>query len=228
MSQKTSTSSRLPLWIERAREYIGVKEDPSPVKDNPQIIDFLRSTDVKTKTRVRGVDIPVPGGQRYLTEEIPWCAAFVNYCLKESRMSNLPSNSASVKSWKNYGVPVLKQDIRPGDIVFFRGDTHVGFATSAPKDGKISIISGNKGGYSVDEKTYSINQIADTAQRPISGYYATTGSQLTADAAPPPPDACGCSSSITINISAPRRYYGQSNGYHTPPAANVATITHHH
>ncbi|MFN9790209.1 MAG: hypothetical protein ACK53X_03850, partial [Holosporales bacterium] len=114
MSQKTSTSSRLPPWIERAREYIGVTEDPSPVKDNPQIIDFLRSTDVKTKTRVRGVDIPVPGGQRYLTEEIPWCAAFVNYCLKESGMSNLPSNSASVKSWKNYGVPVLKQDIRPG------------------------------------------------------------------------------------------------------------------
>jgi hypothetical protein len=78
MSQKTSTSSRLPPWIERAREYIGVTEDPSPVKDNPQIIDFLRSTDVKTKTRMLGVDIPVPGGQRYLTEEIPWCAAFVN------------------------------------------------------------------------------------------------------------------------------------------------------
>lgn len=180
MSQNTATSSSFrPSWLNTAREYLGTKEDSRAGIHNPQIIDFLRSTDVKTKIRVNGATIPVPFGQRYLTDEMPWCAAFINFCLKESGMSNLPSNSASVESWKNYGTSVLKKDIQPGDIVFFKGAEHLGFATSAPKDGKISVISGNKAD-SIREKTYSLSAI-EMARRPKT----TTQPQLLSDAAPP-------------------------------------------
>jgi uncharacterized protein (TIGR02594 family) len=141
MSQKTSTSSRLPPWIERAREYIGVTEDRSPNKHNPKILAFLKSTDLYEKHP----EIP-------LNDETSWCAAFVAYCLKG--IIPLPSNSAVIKSYENVGEKVSLNKVQPGDIIFFARipglvpiASHIGFVSRAPKDGdtKITVIAGNNG-----------------------------------------------------------------------------------
>lgn len=79
MSQKTSTSSRLPPWIERAREYIGVTEDPGP-KNNTDVLNFFNSTDLRQQEPTLT-----------LTDEIPWCAAFVTYCLSQTT-TRIPSH----------------------------------------------------------------------------------------------------------------------------------------
>lgn len=63
-----------------------------------------------------------------------WCAAFVNSVLEES---NIPSNkdhkySLTARAFLDWGQPISKQNISPGDIVVFpRGNQgwqgHVGF-----------------------------------------------------------------------------------------------------
>ncbi|MFN7755075.1 MAG: CHAP domain-containing protein [Holosporales bacterium] len=194
MSQKTSTSSRLPPWIERAREYIGVTEDPGP-KNNTDVLNFFNSTDLRQQEPTLT-----------LTDEIPWCAAFVTYCLSQTTTRILPPKSASVDAWSRYGETVTLNNIQPGDMLFWPGNSHIGFATSAPKNGKVSVISGNYGSTdqgSVQEVTLPLSTFAQ-ARRPGPGYPSYTGPQLTSDAAPPP-DACGNS----INIGAPRRYCWQ-------------------
>jgi hypothetical protein len=99
----------------------------------------------------------------------------------------LPPKSASVDAWSRYGETVTLNNIQPGDMLFWPGNSHIGFATSAPKNGKVSVISGNYGSTdqgSVQEVTLPLSTFAQ-ARRPGPGYLSYTGPQLTSNAAPP-------------------------------------------
>lgn len=75
------------------------------------------------------------------TDETPWCAAFVNWVLKQ--MGELGTNSAAAKSFLNWGVPLAKPE--KGCIVVFSrdGGGHVAFFER--EDGeRIWCLGGNQ------------------------------------------------------------------------------------
>jgi uncharacterized protein (TIGR02594 family) len=78
----------------------------------------------------------------------PWCAAYVNSQLKRNGIQG--SGSAMADSFLNWGAPVDKKNIQPGDVIV--GDygagsrSHVMFAAGTPKDGYVDIIGGNQSG----------------------------------------------------------------------------------
>ena len=83
-----------------------------------------------------------------------WCAAFVNAVLEESGLTSNNSHEHPLlaRSFLDWGTPVAKEDIQPGDIVVFpRGNVswqgHVGiYLRTVENDGKkyYYILGGNQ------------------------------------------------------------------------------------
>ena len=83
-------------------------------------------------------------------DAIPWCAAFLNWCLEAAELPT--TESASSSSFRNYGAQVSEPET--GDIVVFKsanadeaaaGRGHVGFFDGF--DGqKIRVLGGNQKG----------------------------------------------------------------------------------
>lgn len=129
----TSTQIHLnpePLWLLIARAELGTKEIPGP-GSNSRILDYQRSTKLAR-----------------FNEEIPWCAAFICWCLAQAGYPH--TNSAAARSFEKYGDKVLVP--QPGDIVVLtRAGTqtgsfkkgHVGFFVREDQDG-IWILGGNQ------------------------------------------------------------------------------------
>lgn len=116
-----------PLWVKIAlREMAsGVVEFSDPA-ENPRIEEYLESC---------GITGPVEGKTG---DEIPWCSAFVNWCLGEAGIHG--TNDARAKSWKKWGQPL--KEPRQGCIVVFPG--HVGFYFGDYNEQKISLLGGNQ------------------------------------------------------------------------------------
>jgi len=99
----------------------------------------------------------------------PWCAAYVNSQLKRNGIQG--SGSAMADSFLNWGTPVDKQQIQPGDVIV--GDygggsrTHVMFAAGTPKDGYVDIIGGNQSG-KVTKGSIALSKI-DGVRRATTG-----------------------------------------------------------
>ena len=84
---------------------IALKELESTVRevegsaDNSRILDYLRTT-----------DYPNVG----LHDEVPWCSAFVNWCLKEAGIEG--TNSAAALSWLSWGRgQLLPEEVVPDE-----------------------------------------------------------------------------------------------------------------
>ena len=94
------------------------------------------------------------------SDETPWCAAFMNWCIEKAGYAG--TNSAWALSWKNWGQEASK---RRGRIAVFEryvvddGTTHtyghVGFYLGMI-DGKISLLGGNQSN-SVSIGLYPVN-----------------------------------------------------------------------
>lgn len=113
---------------EIALHEIGVQEQ-SGSKHNPRIIEYHQCTSLKATS-----------------DEIPWCAAFVNWCLRVAGV--VGTNSARARSFLTWGVPVLITEAQRGDIVVLaRGknisEGHVGFYTGR-KDNNVLLLGGNQ------------------------------------------------------------------------------------
>lgn len=74
-----------PPWLALARREIGVKERAGAA-DHPRILEYLR-------TVIRDGDIH---------DEIPWCAAFANWCMQEVGVDG--TGLANARSWLRWGV----------------------------------------------------------------------------------------------------------------------------
>jgi uncharacterized protein (TIGR02594 family) len=83
------------------------------------------------------------------TDEVPWCAAFVNWCLREAGIEG--TFSAQARSFLKWGLTIPLDKIEAGDIVVFaRGNNnasgHVAFFLewANQKRGYMTIIGGNQ------------------------------------------------------------------------------------
>jgi uncharacterized protein (TIGR02594 family) len=99
---------------------------------NPRILEYHSATSLNATT-----------------DEIPWCASFVNWCLREAGIEG--TFSAQARSFLKWGLTIPLEKIQEGDVVVFaRGDNeqqgHVAFFVewANQKRGYLTIIGGNQ------------------------------------------------------------------------------------
>lgn len=110
-------------WLTIARKEVGIKEYLPG--DNPRIIEYHKATKLAA-----------------VTDEVPWCSAFVCWCLEKSGHES--THSASARSFLKWGVALEKPEI--GCIVIFdrgNGMGHVGFYMGE-EDRGIFVLGGNQ------------------------------------------------------------------------------------
>ena len=114
-------------WLMHALGELGVSELDG-LDANPRILEYLATCNFSTTE-----------------DETPWCAAFINWCLK--RAGVVGTNRPNAKSYLDWGV---KCDPRVGAIaVMDRGKElwmgHVEFVLQVNKAGTLFAIGGNQG-----------------------------------------------------------------------------------
>lgn len=117
-----------PSWLTRARREIGVQEIVGG-RHNPRVLDY------HSHTRLQAT-----------TDEVPWCAAFVNWALEREGVRS--TKSAAAASYLTWGKPTYPE---PGCIVVFGkshpdavGTGHVGFLVGIEGD-QLLVLGGNQG-----------------------------------------------------------------------------------
>lgn len=128
-----------------ALKELGVQERAG-ADHNPRILEYHQATSLKATS-----------------DEVPWCAAFVNWCLREAGFQG--TNSARARSFLAWGESVAINDIKPGDIVVFsRGNNpilgHVAFFHSwkNKRTGIMTVCGGNQSN-SVSLSRYSLENL---------------------------------------------------------------------
>lgn len=84
-------------WLEIARAEIG-QHEIAGARDNPRILEYFRATDY-------------PAAH----DEVPWCSAFVNWCLLQAGV--VGTRSAAARSWATWGAEAAAE---PGAIIVLR------------------------------------------------------------------------------------------------------------
>lgn len=105
---------------------IGVKELPGRL-NSPRILEYLQSCEYYE-----------------LSDEVPWCSAFVNWCFKQHSVPR--TNSTLARSWEKWGKKAKSP--KRGDIVIFKSNKnkwagHVGFFVKEDHD-RIWLLGGNQ------------------------------------------------------------------------------------
>jgi len=118
-------------WFEIAKHEMecDIMEEYGPYNNNPRIIEYHKSTTLN---------------QNNLTDEIPWCSSFVNWCMKMADIEG--TNSARAKSWENWG-DSLSQPLTGCIAVLTRSSNpekgHVGFFCDETEN-YIKLLGGNQ------------------------------------------------------------------------------------
>lgn len=115
-----------PAWLSIARGELGVHEAPG-IDNNARVQDYFWATSLGPHT----------------PDSVPWCAAFVGWCLKRGGFE--PSGSAAARSYLDWGVPLLRPQL--GCIVVFcrppnPASGHVGFWLAENEKGT-ETLAGN-------------------------------------------------------------------------------------
>lgn len=121
-------------WMDVARDEIGVHEIAGDAS-NPRILEFLRT--------VLKSWLP-----KFLRDETPWCAAFVNWCL--GRCGIQGTGKPNAKSYLAYGEATANPQY--GDIVVFKRGVlpwqgHVAFFVKFAGGGenrRVVVLGGNQ------------------------------------------------------------------------------------
>lgn len=131
-------------WLKVAFDELdsGIEEIPGE-EHHPQILAYHLETSL-----------------RATSDEVPWCSAFVCYCME---MAGVPSTrSAAARSWLEWGTPL--EEPREGCVVVFwrgkkisEGKGHVGFWVGE-EDDKVSVLGGNQGN-AVSIKQYPMSKV---------------------------------------------------------------------
>lgn len=115
-----------PKWFSIAQGEIGISEIAGN-QDNPRILEYHQST------KLRGDN-----------DEIPWCSAFVNWCMEKAAVSGTKSPAA--RSWLNWGQEI-KSPKQGCVVVLKRGNSswqgHVGFYVRDGWD-SVLVLGGNQ------------------------------------------------------------------------------------
>ncbi|WP_407925443.1 NlpC/P60 family protein [Geomonas terrae] len=119
-----STNAHNAPWLKIAAAEIGQREIPR-VPANTRILMYHATTSL-----------------RATSDEVPWCSAFVNWCLKQVGITG--TNSAAATSWLHWGQITGPC---PGAIAVVRrvtGANHVAFYIAETKD-YYKLLGGNQG-----------------------------------------------------------------------------------
>ncbi len=133
-------STTIPAWLAEAKKHIGTKEIHG-VNHNPLILSMW-----KTIKR---------GGIK--TDEVPWCAAFVGFCLEN--VGIVSSRFESAKSYLDWGVAQSTPCV--GSIVVFTrdGGGHVGFVVGKTAGGALLVLGGNQGN-EVNVRSFPLDRVS--------------------------------------------------------------------
>lgn len=109
-----------------AQKELGISEVPG-VGNNPRILLYHKACD-----------------SAFTSDSVPWCAAFMNWCLQQA--GGKGTRSAMARSFLAWGKKVTIP--KPGDVVVFKRGTdgisgHVAFFVSATER-SIKVIGGNQ------------------------------------------------------------------------------------
>lgn len=110
---------------EIARDELGVKELDGEMNNNKRIIEYHLATTLKATT-----------------DEVPWCASFVSWCLEQAGLKS--TKSAWARSYLTWGIAT--KEPKEGDIVVFsRGKSsgHVAFFVSK-NPLWVTVLGGNQ------------------------------------------------------------------------------------
>lgn len=138
-------------WIDRARSYLGLRENTSPTEHNQQLIHMLDSMG-----NFNGEARPW-----WSDDDTSWCGLFVGYVLGTMQRW-------VVREW--YRAKEWQQDMTRLDapaygciVVFNRaGGGHVGFVVGQDRAGNLMVLGGNQGN--------EVN-IRPFARSRVTGYY---------------------------------------------------------
>jgi uncharacterized protein (TIGR02594 family) len=122
----------VPPWLEIAEAEIGVKEIHGP-DANPRIVEYFTATSYGATS-----------------DEVAWCSAFANWCMKKAGIPG--TGSAAAKSWLNWG-KMLDIPVRGCVVVFDAPDPaeawqgHVAFyyGESQSNASNVMVLGGNQG-----------------------------------------------------------------------------------
>lgn len=116
----------IPPWLEIARREIGVKEKFGNA-ENARILQYHRATRLKAQK-----------------DEVPWCAAFVCFCLEQAGIRS--TRSAAASSYATWGEQCM---LKPGCIVVLGkadpdagGTGHVAFFEQWSEDKSMVLLLG--------------------------------------------------------------------------------------
>lgn len=123
-------------WMRVAEGEIGVRERPGPGQENRRIVEYHATTSLRAKS-----------------DEVPWCASFVNWVMKQVNIRG--TGSAAAASFLQWGRPL--DEPRPGCVAVIKrkGQTsdaatgsatgnHVAFYLSHTAT-HIKLLGGNQG-----------------------------------------------------------------------------------
>lgn len=120
-----------PKWLKIAKKEIGEKEVPGR-GNNPRIVEYHDYTTLDASA-----------------DSVPWCAAFVAFCLENAGVRS--TRKPNARSYEHWGKNVSIDDTRAGDVaVFWRGKKdgwkgHVAFVLGYNKNSKLlKIVGGNQ------------------------------------------------------------------------------------
>lgn len=130
-----------PAWYEVAQNQVGVKEVPGS-GNNPDIIKYHSATSL-----------------RATQDSVPWCSAFVCWCIEQSGIRS--TRSALARSWSSWG---RRSKMRVGAICVLRRGTkawqgHVGFVADW-NDHSVMLLGGNQND-KVCYRNYKRSEILD-------------------------------------------------------------------
>lgn len=102
--------SREPIWMAKARAYIGLREVRGP-RHNPTIIRWLEKLNAWWRD-----------------DETPWCGVFCAAVMQEAGFT-YPNLYMRARAWETYGANLRASHVAPGAILVFTrsGGGHVGF-----------------------------------------------------------------------------------------------------
>ena len=113
-------------WVDVAVEEM--KKNISENGKNPEILKYFDYTQLKGTSAAK-------------TDNTPWCAAFVNYCMETSDING--TNSATAYSFKQWGQSYTKSEPKFGSIAIMNY-SHVGIVVGKNNDGRIILLGGNQ------------------------------------------------------------------------------------
>ena len=147
-------------WLAIALKERGQKEATSLDENNPRILEYISTFSYLANAPHMVKDPADPTGKRKIdsgynagdVDETPWCACFVNWCLKRAGLATSGMN-AGAEGWKSYGTPILQPRLGAITVVYKKPEKktasmtatgwHVAFYLGGPANAP-TLFGGNQ------------------------------------------------------------------------------------